>query len=385
MVTVLAIITITPYLYGAMSRFPDRMLPLDFIITISAVVLMASLFLKDNYPYWCLGLAFLGTGCQVMFSPMPTLPLVAVPIVVYSFARMVIGKPARLAVVFGGFASVFGPPHWVYASATSQDEITILFTIFLTMGLCFATVITSYLLGRRVQETEIAEHQYQLAQRRAYEQKIWAAQQRSRIEESRIRNDIARELHDVVAHSLSVMIVQAEGGRALAAKKPQASIEALDTIAATGREALTEMRRIVGVLRKETTPAEYAPNPTLADITSLVERCGPRVSLNVEGACVSVPQTLATTVYRVVQEALTNFLKHAGPEALASVTLRFCESKLEVCVVDNGVGSLAINDGEGNGLRGMQERVAAMNGNLLAHPLITGNGFIVQATFPIKT
>jgi DNA-binding NarL/FixJ family response regulator len=125
---------------------------------------------------------------------------------------------------------------------------------------------------------------------------------------------IARELHDIVAHSLSVMIVQAEGGRAAATRKPEVAAEALDTIAETGREALHEMRRIVGVLRAgpNEEPASYAPAPTLEEIPDMVARTSDRITLVVQGNPQPVSQALALTAYRVTQEALTNFLKHAG-------------------------------------------------------------------------
>jgi signal transduction histidine kinase len=191
-------------------------------------------------------------------------------------------------------------------------------------------------------------------------------------------------LHDIVAHSLSVMIVQAIGGKAAAKKRPEAAIEALDTIAETGREALTEMRQILNVLRSDPdspNATEYAPAPSLTEISDLVARTSNRVTLSVHGDPPKMSPALQLTIYRIVQEGLTNFLKHAGAEATAAVSISYGVGQIRVEINDNGLGATVTTNNPGHGLRGMYERVAAMGGQLSAYPKPEG-GFRVLAVLP---
>ena len=181
------------------------------------------------------------------------------------------------------------------------------------------------------------------------------------------------------------MVVQAEGGRALASKRPEAAIEALDTIADQGREALGEMRRIVGVLRGNVdTGADYAPAPSLDDIPELVRRSSDRVSLEVVAEPPHVSQALGVTVYRIVQEAITNFLRHAGPTAQASVRLDYSTNAITVDIRDDGPGSPDTTASGGNGLRGMAERVRSMGGTLDITS-VPGDGFRIHAWLPLAS
>jgi signal transduction histidine kinase len=215
-----------------------------------------------------------------------------------------------------------------------------------------------------------------------YRSLITEREQQARLAESRARTQIARELHDIVAHSLSVMIVQAEGGRALAAKKPEAATQALTTIADTGREALVEMRRILGVLRDDPGDADFTPAPRLEDIPDLVHRASDRFQLTVNGQPPRVSAALELTVYRVVQEALTNVLKHAGADARASVTLTYAPREIIVDVLDNGSPTGEQTTEPGHGLRGMTERVTSMGGRMVARPRPSG-GFQVTVVLPL--
>ena len=156
----------------------------------------------------------------------------------------------------------------------------------------------------------------------------------------------------------------------------------LDTIAETGREALLEMRRIVGVLRQDT-DAEFSPSPGLIEIPDLVEKSGAKVELRVTGAEPVVSQTLGLVVYRVVQEALTNVLKHAGPSAHATVDLTYSPTAIHVEILDDGYGDAVQGDGRGHGLQGMRERVTSMGGQLSAGPRKEG-GFCVIANLPVQ-
>lgn len=339
------------------------------------------LALRRHAPLAMLALSTLAGVFQLILIPVPTFSLIAVPVVAYSVARWVPGHLARSVIVVGAFASVLGPLRW-FGNFDTNPSADILF-----WGACLGAVLTPYAIGRRGRE--VAESR--AAQVRAAEERytllLAERDQQTKLAEASTRAMIARELHDIVAHSLSVMIVQAEGGRAAATRKPEVAAEALDTIAETGREALHEMRRIVGVLRSgpETPePANFAPMPTLHDIPDLVHRTSDRARLVVQGTPFPVPQALSLTIYRVTQEALTNFLKHAGPDAHAVVTLTYSRSVLSVDVIDDGEGIEHPTDGGGNGLRGMYERVTSMGGTLKAGPLTGQPGFRVTASIPFR-
>ena len=202
--------------------------------------------------------------------------------------------------------------------------------------------------------------------------------------EERLR--IARELHDVVAHSMSVVAVHAGSGRMVAKEDPAAAERALGTIEATTRSALGEMRRLLGVLRggDGDGAATLEPSPGLADLDALVEdvgRSGAHVELRVQGERTVVPPGVDLSAYRVVQEALTNVIKHAGP-ARAVVEVRYTDTDVTVDVTDDGRGGPATTARGGHGLVGMRERVAVHGGALDAGPRERG-GFHVSARFPL--
>ncbi|HZB72345.1 MAG TPA: sensor histidine kinase [Acidimicrobiales bacterium] len=197
------------------------------------------------------------------------------------------------------------------------------------------------------------------------------------------RARLARELHDVVAHAVSMVVVQAEAGAA-AGGPPERVEEAFDAIADTGRTALGELRRLLGVLRSPEEPALREPQPGVAQLEPLVEsvrRAGLPVEVRVEGADRPLPPGVDLSAYRIVQEALTNSVKHAGP-ARASVVLRYGEHALELEVVDDGRGPRAPSAG-GHGLVGMRERTALLGGELDVGPA-PGGGFAVRARLPLE-
>jgi signal transduction histidine kinase len=200
------------------------------------------------------------------------------------------------------------------------------------------------------------------------------------------RRRIARELHDVVAHHVSVMSVLATGSRRMLNRDPKAADEALATIEETGRTALREMRRLLSVLRADTEPAgELAPQPGLAGVTNLVEQvreAGLPVTLRVDGQPGPMDPGVALTVYRIVQEALTNALKHAG-SATAEVRLSFGTQALEVEVCDTGRGPQLGSAAIGHGLLGMRERVMLYGGTLRTGPR-PGGGYRLSAKIPVE-
>ena len=195
------------------------------------------------------------------------------------------------------------------------------------------------------------------------------------------RGRIARELHDVVAHSVSVMTVQAGAARLLLEEDPARATESLLAVEETGRQALGEMRRLLGILRGDEHETRLAPQPGISEIASLVEQVR-AVGLPVDVVVEGKPQALAPGVdlaaYRVVQEALTNVLKHAGA-ARARVSIRYGQSALELTVTNDG--HVAPNGRVGHGLIGMRERVALYGGELSAGPR-SGGGYAVRATLP---
>jgi signal transduction histidine kinase len=263
----------------------------------------------------------------------------------------------------------------------SWDELTAIDVIanYLVFG-------TAWILGdnvrtRRQYVAELEEKAVRMeAEREAQAQRAAAAE----------RTRIARELHDVVAHSVSVMTVQAGAARRVldqAGADPDVR-EAIATVEATGREALAELRRVVGVLREDGESAGVAPQPGVADLPALVARAreaGLSVELEVEGEPRPLPSGVDLSAYRIAQEAITNTLKHAGP-ARAQVRVCYGAEALEVQVVDDGRGAAAdpAPPGGGNGLVGMRERVALFGGELRAGPR-AGGGYEVKARLPIST
>ncbi|MFT4109984.1 sensor histidine kinase [Propionicimonas sp.] len=352
----------------------------------SALLMIGSLVLRRHSPFLALaGVTFAGL-VQLVVSGQPMATLVAVPVIAYTVARWIPGQPARIVLVVGAIGSLLGPIRWIIDDPSNPSLRQIIW-LALAWFVCMGLVITPYAIGRRVRESSEAHQDRVAVAEERYRTMLLERDQETRLAESRARTQIARELHDIVAHSLSVMIVQAEGGKALAAKKPEAATQALTTIAETGREALSEMRRILGVLREGPEPgrqADFAPAPRLTDIPDLVARTSDRVQLAIHGQPPKVPPALELTVYRVVQEALTNFLKHAGPQATAMVTITYGMREIAIDVLDNGVASPSVvPQNPGHGLRGMHERVASMGGRLLTRARPSG-GFQVTAVLPIR-
>jgi signal transduction histidine kinase len=196
---------------------------------------------------------------------------------------------------------------------------------------------------------------------------------------------IARELHDVVAHSVSVMVVQAGAARHILSKSPGQADEALRAVETSGREAMAELRHLLGVLNQDDDHVALAPQPGLDQLQSLVRRVGEAglpVTLHVEGRTRPLPPGLDLAAYRVVQEALTNALKYAGL-ARTDVILDYREDELKIEILDDGPGrSAAAGAGAGHGLVGMCERLALYGGTLEAGPRLE-RGYAVRAWLPL--
>jgi len=206
---------------------------------------------------------------------------------------------------------------------------------------------------------------------------------RRAVTEERLR--IARELHDVVAHSMSIIAVQSGVGVHVLDSQPEEARKALAAVEATSRQALVEMRRLLGVLRQEAEPrGSLAPAPGLGEVEALaaeVARAGVRVEVRIDGTPCELPAGLDLSAYRIVQEALTNVVRHAGP-ATARVAVRYSPGRVALEVVDDGHGP-DDQDRGGLGIAGMRERAALYGGTLEAGPL-PGGGFRVAASLPVE-
>jgi signal transduction histidine kinase len=206
---------------------------------------------------------------------------------------------------------------------------------------------------------------------------------RRAVAEERVR--LARELHDVVAHHLSVIAVQAGLSRYVLRSDPGTADAALGTVLDTGREALRELRRVLELLRVEGPAEDFAPAPGLAGLSELADRvraAGVAVDLVVTGTPRPLAPGLELCAYRVVQESLTNVLKHARAASVA-VTVDHADGELRVTVVDDGAGAARVTARAGNGLRGMRERAMLYGGSLRAGPGASGDGFEVQLVLPV--
>ncbi|MBO0833300.1 MAG: sensor histidine kinase [Actinobacteria bacterium] len=227
---------------------------------------------------------------------------------------------------------------------------------------------------RRGYYAALEEKATRLEAEREAQAKVAAAAERARI---------ARELHDVVAHNVSVMVVQADGAGYVLRSDPDRAQSALAAVAATGRQALTEMRRLLGVLRSDEEQASLAPLPGLSEMRELLDQAraaGLEVTYTLAGTPRELPEGAELAAYRVVQESLTNTRKHAGLAATAAVTLSYEPDGLIVQVADDGMATPE-NGPAGHGLMGMRERIEMYGGTLSAGPL-TGGGYRVRAWLP---
>lgn len=261
-----------------------------------------------------------------------------------------------------------------------MDDSSELITTFIFAGLllAFCWALGEFVGARRAYHSEVEQRLTLLETERDQQAQIAVAAERARI---------ARELHDVVAHAVSVIVVQADGAAYAVHSNPELAERAVQTISATGREALAEMRRLLGVLRSEDGGgAERTPLPgtqSLAELAERVRAVGLPVQLDIVGNVDDLPAGVGLGIYRIVQEALTNSIKHAGPGTSASVKVARVGDRVELKISDNGrrkAGALVGVSG-GNGLIGMRERALMFGGTLEAGPR-PGGGWQVTASLP---
>ncbi|HET9675611.1 MAG TPA: histidine kinase [Gaiellaceae bacterium] len=209
-------------------------------------------------------------------------------------------------------------------------------------------------------------------------------EERARAAVAEERTRIARELHDVVAHAVSVIVLQARGARHALDNEPRDAREAVDAIESTAAGALAEMRRLLGMLRADDETLALAPQPSLAGLEALAEQvreAGLPIELRIEGEARELPPGVDLSAYRIVQEGLTNVLKHAGPRACARVLVRYGDEQVEIEVADDGAGGTN-GDAAGHRLLGMREHVTVFGGVFESGPRPDG-GFTVRAHLPL--
>ena len=346
-----------------------------------SVVTIALLAVRRRWPVAVM-LAMLVLGLlQVAIVPTLMPANIAQLYVVYTVAAHVPSFRTRLVALGLG---VLGAFLGSFRLGGTREPLEIAFTTFsISVAVVLVWVVGNIIRGRESIIEQLSESNRVLQRDRDQRDQIAAQHERARI---------AREMHDIVAHSLSVVVVQADGG-AYAAEHAARwertdATRTLETIGTTARSALSETRRLVGVLREEGGAADLSPLAGLADLDSLVEgvrssglavRCDtvPAASL------VGLPRDVDLAAYRVIQESLTNVLKHAGPGATADVVVEWLPGALRISVSDDGLGAAAGDDGEGNGVVGMRERVQSSGGTIVVGPRPQG-GFAVTATLPLE-
>ncbi|MFF1275204.1 sensor histidine kinase [Streptomyces marokkonensis] len=357
----------------------------DLLVLTLPVMLLLSLVvaLRRRMPERMLVLA-LAVGAGQLITDVATLPAdFALLVIVYTVAAVGARWASRLALTAGLCAAPLAQLRWPNEETGTAGNLALM--IFQAVPFALAWVLGDSIRTRRAYFAQLEERAARLEKERAAQAKVAVAAERARI---------ARELHDVVAHNVSVMVVQADGAAYVLDAAPDQAKKALETISSTGRQALAEMRRLLGVLRtgEHEEAGEYVPQPDVRQIEDLVEQCrgsGLPVDFKIEGTPRPLPSGVELTAYRIVQEALTNTRKHGGPNAGASVRLVYFDDGLGLLVEDDGKGAPhelyeeGGFDGQGHGLIGMRERVGMVGGTLDAGPR-PGGGFRISVLLPLK-
>ncbi|MBO0513430.1 sensor histidine kinase [Streptomyces beijiangensis] len=340
--------------------------------------------LRRRAPEKMLLLAIVMGLAQLVLDVRPSAADFAMLVVIYTVAAEGKRWASRTALGGGLVAATLSQMRWPDSGARGVFQFIAL-TVIMTVPFVLAWVMGDSMRTRRAYFAQLEDRAARLEREREAQSKVAVAAERARI---------ARELHDVVAHNVSVMVVQADGAAYVLDASPDQAKQALETISSTGRQALAEMRRLLGVLRtgEHQEAGEYVPQPDVQQIEDLVEQvrtAGLTVDFRVEGTARPLPSGVELTAYRIVQEALTNTRKHGGPDAGASVRLVYFDDGLGLLVEDDGRGAAhemyedGGADGAGHGLIGMRERIGMVGGTLDAGPR-PGGGFRISALLPLK-
>ncbi|WP_330290236.1 sensor histidine kinase [Streptomyces sp. NBC_00576] len=350
---------------------------------ILTILLCLVIALRRRMPERMLVLAAAVGLAQLVLDVGPLPADFAMLVIVYTVAVSGPRWASRFALIGGLCASPLAQMRWPERESSTAGNLALV--VFLAVPFALAWVLGDSLRTRRAYFAQLEERAARLEKEREAQAKVAVAAERARI---------ARELHDVVAHNVSVMVVQADGAAYVLDTAPDQAKKALETISGTGRQALAEMRRLLGVLRtgEHQEGGEYVPQPDVEQLGDLIEQCrtsGLPVDYKIEGTPRPLPSGVELTAYRIVQEALTNTRKHGGPNTGASVRLVYFDDGLGLLVEDDGKGAPHEHyeeggvDGQGHGLIGMRERVGMVGGTLDAGPR-PGGGFRISALLPLK-
>ncbi|HEY8863038.1 MAG TPA: sensor histidine kinase [Candidatus Dormibacteraeota bacterium] len=293
---------------------------------------------------------------------------------------------ALVLIVYSTAANTTGRRTWIGAGIIVTGQVVGSLTAILTVGVgpqvgSYFFYALAWFLGKTIQHRN--ELSRRLADRAATLEQTRDAEVEQAVGDERSR--MARELHDVVSHSVSLMTLQAGAARQALDVHPQRARQQLLGIESTGREAMVEMRRLLGLLREAPDGLALEPQPSLRHLDLLVERmkeAGLPVLLSADDIPTSMPRGVDLTAYRIVQEGLTNVLKHANPSCV-QVTIRVLEQAIEIEVEDDGSPRPVLPGSHGHGLIGMRERVAVYGGELDAGPA-PGRGFRLKARIPFE-
>jgi signal transduction histidine kinase len=341
----------------------------------ATAVMLAAVVLRRRLPLVALTLATAGQMAHLGLTGLPDAPVDLAPsIALYTVAAY---TPRRAVSIGAGVAAALG----VTVATFTPGRVFQLSTPFLRQWplllLAAAWLIGDNIRSRRayLQQVEARTRDLQREQQRQAE--AAAVAERARI---------SRDLHDVVAHGLSVIVIQAQAAAQAMQARPAVAHKALDAIVDSGRDALAEVRRLLELDADRRPDSQRTPLPGLDDLPDLVDRvraAGLPVTFTFDGSAASVPTLIALSAYRIVQEGLTNTLKHAGPHAAADVRVRCDPAGIQIRVEDNGTGPGPQPDAAGGrGLRGMRERVNTFGGELRTGPGPDG-GFHLHARLPL--
>jgi signal transduction histidine kinase len=347
--------------------------------TLIFLLICLTLLWRQRVPVAVLFAVIFLVGVQAAFfdpsfqNPAGQIPFVSFLALIWCFYSVAAYSGLRRAVLAGAIAGVVILPAFLLTLRAGVNPGRIIPAWLFCASLWF---IGRTVHQRQVQAARLQDLALQLELEREEKAQIAVAEERTRI---------AREMHDVVAHSVSVMVVQSQAAQRLLQGEQRPARQALGSIETTGRQALTEMRRLLGTLRRTDAELTLAPQPSLRRLEDLIEHvreAGLPVELHVQGKAASLPPGVDLSAYRIVQEALTNTLKHAGASH-AKVVVHYRDDELVLEITDDGAGN-GNGGGSGQGMIGMRERVA-LYGGILESGKKVGGGYVVQARLPFDS